>query len=378
MRQTTPDSLFMTRRAFLGCAAGAGGLLLRARSRAEDAPASLDFRTLLRPVPRAARFAQEGYYVWCGTMQEDADGVCHLLFSRWPESSGFDGWISHSEIGYVTAEHPAGPYSFQKLALTGAGDSAWDSHSIHNPSLHFWDGKYYLYYTGVRADDAAWRPDGPLSEKDWWICRNRQRIGVAVADHPGGPWTRFDAPVLEVSHSGWDSMLVSNPAVTRTPDGRFLLVYKAVGPGPNRVGRVVHGVAFADKPTGPFKKEPNPIFTREGVTFPAEDPFIWHEDGRFRAIVKDMGGHFTRAGQSLALFESADGIDWRPSANPLVSTCEIRWADGVTERVRRLERPQLHFRNGQPATLLCAILPNAPGVLSYNVQIPLGAAATER
>jgi hypothetical protein len=363
----------MTRRAFLGCAAGAGGLLLPPRLRAAGAPASMNFRALLRPVPRTARFEQEGYYVWCGTMQEDADGTCHLLFSRWPKISEFNGWISHSEVGYATAEHPTGPYAFQKVALTGTGGKAWDSHSIHNPSLHVWDGKYYLYHTGVRANDVAWRPDGPLSDKDWWICRNRQRIGVAVADHPGGPWTRFDAPVLDVSAEGWDSMLVSNPAVTRTPDERFLLVYKCVGPGPGtgRTGRVVHGVAFADKPTGPFKKEPNPIFTREGVSFAAEDPFIWHDGAIFRAIVKDMGGHFTRVGPSLALFESADGIDWRLSDPALASACEIRWEDGVTQKLQRLERPQLHFRNGRPATLLCAAFPGTAACPSFNVQIPL-------
>ena len=38
-----------------------------------------------------------------------------------------------------------------------------------------------------------------MSTKDWWIYRTNQRIGVAVADNPAGPWQRFEKPVLDVS-----------------------------------------------------------------------------------------------------------------------------------------------------------------------------------
>ena len=31
----------------------------------------------------------------------------------------------------------------------------------------------------------------------WWVNRNNQRIGVAVADDPNGPWKRFDKPLID-------------------------------------------------------------------------------------------------------------------------------------------------------------------------------------
>ena len=51
--------------------------------------------------------------------------------------------------------------------------------------------------------------DGPSGySPDWWEYRNRQQIGVAVAESPNGPWTRFDLPVLAPSRDikSWDSL----------------------------------------------------------------------------------------------------------------------------------------------------------------------------
>ena len=42
------------------------------------------------------------------------------------------------------------------------------------------------------------RPTRGMSDEEWWVHRNHQRIGVATADHPGGPWTRRDTPLLDV------------------------------------------------------------------------------------------------------------------------------------------------------------------------------------
>jgi hypothetical protein len=76
-------------------------------------------------------------------------------------------------------------------------------------------------------------------------------------------------------------------------------------------------------------------------------------------------------GTSLAPFESIIGIDWKPSANPLVSTLKLAWADGTNPKLLGLERPQACLENGEPAVLLRAAA--LPGKLddSFNVQIPL-------
>ena len=82
-----------------------------------------------------------------------------------------------------------------------------------------------------------------------------------------------------------------------------------------------------------------------------------------------MKGAFTRAGRSLVLFYSPDGLDWKLAKHPLVSTLNIKWEDGTTQKLEALERPQLFFEDGKPIALLCAV--NETLEHSYNVQIPL-------
>jgi hypothetical protein len=173
-----------------------------------------------------------------------------------------------------------------------------------------------------------------------------------------------------------DSLVATNPTVARRPDGGVLMIYKAVGrkrPLPFG-GPVVHLTATADSPTGPFTKQLKPIFLAPGVDFPAEDPFAWfdHAAGRYYAVVKDNAGYFTKAGKSLALWESPDGFAWKLAANPLVSRVEVVTAAGERRKLNSLERPQLLFApSGRPAALLAAVDEDGARAHSYNVQIPL-------
>lgn len=358
-----------TRRQFLTRSLGAAaGIAIAGRAR--GAARKLDFRKLLRPVPRTAKLEMAGYYVWGGRAVRDPEGKCHLFFARWAKATTFRGWVSHSEIGHAVADEPLGPYTFKEIVFAGSPGDAWDTHMFHNPTILEAGGKYYLYYTGTHGTD-DWEKDKPLANRDdYWIFRNNQRVGVAVADHPNGPWKRFDQPLIDVSPTGWDTLITTNPSVCPMPDGRFLMIYKAASPGERPAGRVVHGVAFSDSPTGPFKKHPDPVFTHETAEFPAEDPTVWQQGGRYYAIVKDMGGHFTDAGRSLVLFESGNAIDWSLAPNPLVSTLQIPWADGETQKVSHLERPQVFLEDGRPAVLFCAAKPKSDH--TFNVHIPLG------
>jgi hypothetical protein len=74
---------------------------------------------------------------------------------------------------------------------------------------------------------------------------------------------------------------------------------------------------------------------------------------------------------SLALFESSNGIDRKPSENPLFSTLYLAWAVGTDPEPIKLQRQQIYFENGEPAILFCAAA--LPGKLddSFNVMIPL-------
>ncbi|MEM9987513.1 MAG: glycoside hydrolase family protein, partial [Bacteroidota bacterium] len=252
----------------------------------------------------------------------------------------------------------------------------WDGMTTHNPTVHKIEGKYYLYYMGTTGDRAI--VSQPGKPKLNWQHRNNQRIGVAVADSPNGPWQRFDEPVLDITwgdSTAHDALMTSNPSVCQMADGRILMVYKAVGKQyklPSG-GPVVHMVAIADSPTGPFQKYPDPVFTFEGERFPAEDPYIWYQDGRYRAIVKRIKFEGKKRLFSLVHYDSEDGIDWNRATFFDISDRTVTWEDGTTEKFDHLERPQVFIENGKPVALLCAAdrIDDHHVRHSFNIQIPL-------
>jgi hypothetical protein len=317
----------------------------------------------LRPVPATACLSCPDYFIWGASMVRDPEGICHLFYSRWPKEYGFNAWATHSEIAHATAATPLGPYTHQDIALPERGAAFWDGLCTHNPTVLENEGTYYLYYMGNTGDR---KPAG--SPDTWnWTHRNNQRIGVAVAKYPSGPWERNDTPLIDIDAN---AIMVSNPAVTRRPDGGFLMIYKEVGthePLPFG-GPVIHRVALSDRPEGPFTPHPQPVFTCEDVMFPAEDPFIWTQNGRYFAILKDMNGYFTDTVRALVLFESVNGFDWTLADPCLVSDRTVRFENGTVKKFNFLERPQLYLENGKPCVLFCAA---HEGKHTMNIHIPL-------
>lgn len=322
----------------------------------------MDVNAMIRPVPKHAVFDLDDWLVWGASMVRTADGLCHLYASRWPQSTGHNGWVTHSEIVHAVSWEPLGPYTLEGAALPARRGQFWDGDVTHNPTILQWKDRFYLYYTGNRGNG------------DYWVHRNHQRIGVAVAERPEGPWQRFDEPLLDVSPDSWDSLIATNPSCTSTPGGRFLLMYKAAGsklPGP-RHGPVRHGVAFADHPLGPFIKHSEPIFASADAVFPGEDPYVWCQGDTFYAILKDMGQFYTQEERALVLFESPDGITWTRSSHPVVTTRRIAFEGCGEKMIHRLERPQVYFENGKPTVLFCAALWEQDADASANIHIPLG------
>ena len=261
-----------------------------------------------QPVPASARFSDPDFNIWGGSPVKGDDGKYHMFYSRWPRNLGHAAWVTHSEIAHAVSDSPFGPWRHRDVALPARGADFWDGSCTHNPTVLRVGGKYYLYYMGNVGDGVVRKPLN-------WTHRNHQRIGVAVADSPNGPWLRFDKPVVDVSSDkdAPDALMTSNPSVAVRPDGGVLMTYKAVGlkrPLPFG-GPVVHLVATAGNPAGPFAKHPGEIFGAKGIMFAAEDPFIWRGADRYWAVVKDNKGNFTGRGYSLALWESTDGFSWK-------------------------------------------------------------------
>jgi hypothetical protein len=323
----------------------------------------------LKPVPRRAVLSDPGYIVWGASMVQDEEGTCHLFYCRWKGRLQRD-WYMRSEIVHATATTPQGPYTPQGVVLTKRpqGADLWDGLASYNPTVMRFGDKYYLYYTGcngsnrrIRQPDGSFRssPNGtPLA----------QRVGVAVADHPAGPWRRMDKPLVDLSDEGFDSQMVCNPTVTRGGDGRYMMVYKCSDGSPKAGGGIYLTVAFSDSPTGPFEKTGKKILAHPDSTFAVEDPFVWWEDGKYRIIVDDQHGDFSGA-KGLILFESEHGLDWRKSDPFVLSRCQIAWEDGEVEKTHHFERPQIWRKDGKPAVLFAAVARENGEY--FNVHIPL-------
>jgi hypothetical protein len=345
---------------------------------AADKDMSLDLGGRVQPVPLDSKFSQPGYFVWCGAPIRGADGKYHLYYSRWPVTKGFHpGWAIYSEIAYAVADKPFGPYRFVNVVLPPRGINAatgrkfWDADMTHNPNIIQHQGKLLLYYIGNYGDG------------QYATHRNNDRIGVAIADKPEGPWRRFDEPIIDVSRdaAAFDSLCVSNPAAAVRLDGGLIVIYKAVPiiPGKLMGGNVRHGVATADRPEGPYLKKPGRVFEVENadtknVWMLAEDPFIWFSrryGDRYYAIARDVIGKFTGASGGLALFESRDGFHWQAAAHPKVLDTCFTWADG-TKSGNRVERPALLFDGENPVALFGGTDGyEKNGCIAFNVHIPL-------
>ncbi len=312
----------------------------------------------LRPPPPEAVFSEKGFFVWCGSLVRHTDGWYYLIYSRWPEAKGFQAWVTDSEVAVARGRDLFG--AFEPMgAILGKNPGAWDADVIHNPSVLAANGKYYLYYMGT---------SGPGT---WWDYRNRQRIGLAVASHPQGPWVRRENPVIDISPNDWDALMTSNPSCAAGPDGRFYLLYKGVADGPRpKGGKVLAGMAVSDQPEGPFEKW-GPVVENPENDWAVEDGFIWSEGKTFYALMKDFQGYFTKARpNSTALFISENGKAWLPHPDPLVLDRRFSFTDGTPVDATYLERPQLYFENGKARALLCACRPG-PDSGTYNVRIPL-------
>jgi hypothetical protein len=226
-----------TRRDFL--AATTGLLLVGCAARANvprqgNVPDTLNLNTMMQPLETRSVLRNPDWFIWGGGCVKALDGTYHMLFARWPKKEGFNAWVTHSEIAHATAPDPLGPWTVTGPVFARR-PGFWDADNLHNPLAQKFEGKYYLYYSGNYGPRDGTR-DG------WWIHRNNQRAGVAVADH----------------------LLTNSPTVARRRDGKYVLIYKGVADGPKPFGgKVRMHVALGDSPTGPFVKQPGTVFGHE-------------------------------------------------------------------------------------------------------------------
>ncbi len=327
---------------------------------------------ILRPglVPVDGGFRDDAWWIWCGSVIRGDDGLYHMFASRWSKATAFSAnWLTNSCVVRAVASQAAGPYRFVEEVLPPRGREHWDGLMTHNPTIHRCGDCFLLFYTGTTYDGPV-PTAGRLEEDDprRLQARANQRIGLATAPSPAGPWTRLEAPILEVDPSGWDAFLTTNAAPVVQADGRVLLYYKSTE---DDHARLRYGVAVADDPAGPYRRSGDgPIFGEAHY----EDACVWHEDGGYRMVFNDLTGAFTGEDHAGGYAASEDGRAWRYVGQAYSRT--LQWSDGRIVTQGSLERPQILLEQGRPAWLFAATA-DGPGGFSraantWNVAIPLG------
>jgi len=96
----------------------------------------------------------------------------------------------------------------ERIVLTN--DQPWEGHLIEGPFVTRQDGRYWLFYAGNDFSTPAYG------------------IGVAVSDHPLGPYVKQPEPLLR---SGRDWWAPGHASVAPGPDGSPQLFFHAFRPG---------------------------------------------------------------------------------------------------------------------------------------------------
>ena len=328
-------------------------------------------------IPLTSGFRLPDYHVWGSQVVYDpSDALYHMAASIYPADFPFlSSWLVTASIATATSKDPLGPYSLDVLGALPQGlEGQWDR-NVMNPKLLRAPGGsgegnnssvWLLYYTGNSYDGPTPSvPGGVPLPKNQTGAQASQRLGLATAPHPSGPFTRLGPPQLSPNpnSSAWDARIISNVAVA--PFGgnstALLAIYKSSSPGgaSTTQTRVCLGVAHTPHWGTPFTRlSPNPILPCPPHTFYTEDPTLWRDPGGvFHVVFKDFTGHFTGAGYSGAHATSADGgLTWALAQPPLAYTTVHTWEDGKVRVQHSQERVQvlLNDTDGHPLAVFFA------------------------
>ncbi len=299
-------------------------------------------------------FADPGYRIWGMAVVQWTDGTYHGYYARWPEELGHDAWMTHCEIAHAVADKPEGPFQYVNTVLESRNPDGWDVNNAHNPAICVVDGKICLYYIAndlrplYKGDFKTDYPDMEWFKANRKQVRNAQRIGVATATDPAGPFVRSKEPVV-VPHGRFINIAV-NPAVCYV-DGTHVMIMKGDDADkPDKWFRI-QLVGHSKHPEGPFTFQQQPVYSKKQT----EDAGIWYdqEAGRYYMVCHVMGK------PDLALFTSTDSHSWKP-ANPRVfMKKQFRLEDGGLWKPDRVERPFiLTDDSGKPLMLYLAVADN--------------------
>lgn len=234
-----------------------------------------------------------GYEKGC-TRRDPSDvikvgGICYVYYTKiYGRAPGYWG-----TIWYATSKDDGYSWKEQGEILGLGKKDMFDAQATFTPNILFANGKYYLYYTGVKPT-----PGNAKGEFENNSTNDITAIGVAMSDSPDGPFTRVsEEPILKVSvePEKFDSYRVDDAALLFR-NGLYWLYHKgrsrvneAEGPAHTQMG-----VAYSDNPLGPFIKYYKPILPQ------SHEVMIWQEGSGIGAL----------SSLSSTLEYAPDGIDF--------------------------------------------------------------------
>lgn len=180
-----------------------------------------------------------------GVMRRDPSDIIkvgdlyYIWYTKGDEFHGWNGtvWYAVSPDGWNWEERG-------EAVARGPGER-WDSLGVFTPNILVANDRYWLFFDATPKGFGEW---------------TKTAIGLAVADHPDGPWTKRDEPILvtDTDTNAFDSIRVDDTCFV-VRDGRYFMYYKGKQWG-RSWRETKQGLAIAEDPGGPYKKvEENPV-----------------------------------------------------------------------------------------------------------------------
>lgn len=316
----------------------------------------------------------DGYWIWDGSIIQDDQGTWHMFASRWSKDYPMHpGWLFRSEIVRATADKAEGPYTFQEVIFENRDPNYFDGRMTHNPAIRKIGDTYALFYIGnsymhdLPDEDPILQGEDPNWFHNPWTreISTHMRSGVATSKSLEGPWARPDEPLLDPAPNAWDKGTIVNPAPCVMDDGSIYMAYASshlIGQKDSASSNI--GIARAEALGRPFERVSGlPCFSMKETNFWFEDPFLWHADGHFHLIMKDLTGTIaSEAGRGVYAF-SENAIDWHWGSPAECYEKSIPREDG-SESVGNFERPSLYFDTSGRKSYMTAASASSNGHLN--------------
>jgi len=288
---------------------------------------------------------------WCGSAVK-ANGEYHYFGSGMSHNCSLPQFATNSESVRATSSSPAGPYTFQEVALPEFAHST----SIKQDA----DGGFLLFSIGKKMNgtdvhtcegQGPWPSSGGTHDQTYLGAHDHVRISKSKT--VTGPWED-----REIMHTSLDDLTAwncnkSNPSALVLKNGSILMMYRgvpcvrdhSVSCKNETVNLCQHqGIAFAENSSAPFVDRQGMISELSGN----EDAFFWQSKRGFHALFhsKNACTAYSEEESCGSLAFSLDSWHWTLNEDAAFDA-GIVWeeADGsLTEsRLESRQRPNILF-----------------------------------